>query len=260
VTAAGGGATRAAAVIPARYGSTRLPAKALLAETGRPLVVHVLERARAARRLSRVIVATDDVRIADAVRHAGGEAVMTRADHPTGSDRIGEVLPRLDADVVVNVQGDEPEIEPALLDRLVEALDADSGVDVATAATPIRDRARFADPNWVKVVCDRAGRALYFSRSPLPGGRPGAPDLWSQGGAPLLHVGVYAYRRAALETFLRLPPSPLEVAESLEQLRLVEYGLRYGVVTTNEAPRGIDTPDDYAAFVARDRARRGGAV
>lgn len=245
-------------VVPARYGSTRLPAKALLAETGRALVVHVWERARRARSVDRVVVATDDARIADVVRAAGGEAVLTRADHPTGSDRVGEVLPRLTADVVVNVQGDEPEIEPALIDRLVERLAEDPEIGVATAAAPITDRARLADPNVVKVVRDAAGRALYFSRSPLPGRRSDGPDPWSVGATPLQHVGVYAYRRSALEIFLRLPPSPLETAESLEQLRLAEHGVRYGVVVVDAAPRGIDTAEDYAAFVARERGRRVG--
>jgi 3-deoxy-manno-octulosonate cytidylyltransferase (CMP-KDO synthetase) len=253
VTGGDGRAARTVAVIPSRYGSTRLKAKALLAETGRPLVVHVLERARAAKRIGRVIVATDDARIVEAVRRAGGEAALTRADHPTGSDRIGELLPQLEADVVVNVQGDEPEVEPELLDALVERLESDPSIEVATAATPFTDRASFRDPNWVKVVCDRSGRALYFSRSPIPGGKSDGPDPWSVGGAPLLHIGVYAYRRSALETFLRLPPSPLETAESLEQLRLVEHGARFGVVVTSRAARGIDTPEDYAAFVSRNR-------
>lgn len=257
MAAGGKSGVRAVGVIPARFGSTRLPAKALLAETGRALVVHVLERARAARRLSAVVVATDDERIAAVVRAAGGDVRMTRADHPTGSDRIGEILPTLDADVVVNVQGDEPEIEPDLLDALVERLAGDDGIDVATAATPLRDRARFADRNCVKVVVDARGRALYFSRSPLPGGKADGPDPFARAPGPLLHVGVYAYRVEALRTFLRLPPSGLETCESLEQLRLLEYGSRYGVVVTPEAPRGVDTPEDYSAFVARERARRG---
>jgi len=256
MTVDGTGALRAVAVIPARYGSVRLPAKALLAETGRALVVHAAERARQARRLHDVVVATDDLRIFEVVARAGFTVKMTRADHPTGSDRIGELLPTLDADVVVNVQGDEPEIEPDLLDALILRLESDPGVDVATAATPLQDRSRLADPNVVKVVVDRSDRALYFSRSALPGGKPGGPDPWSLGRGPLSHVGVYAYRRSALETFLSLPPSPLELAEGLEQLRLVEYGIRYGVVVTPEATRGVDTPEDYAAFVARDRARR----
>jgi 3-deoxy-manno-octulosonate cytidylyltransferase (CMP-KDO synthetase) len=250
------GAARAVAVIPARYGSTRLKAKALLAETGTPLVVHVLLRARLSKEISRVVVATDDRRIADAVVAAGGEAMTTRADHPTGSDRIGEILPKLDADVVVNVQGDEPEIEPGLLDALVARLRDDPEIDVATAAAPLRDRGRLDDPNCVKVALDRRDRALYFGRGRIPCGKADGPDVFKVGRGPLTHVGVYAYRREALETFLRLKPSALETAEGLEQLRLLEYGARFGVVVTSEATRGIDTAEDYAAFVARERARR----
>ena len=256
MTVAGPGKLRAVAVIPARYGSVRLPAKALLSDTGKALVVHAAERAGQASRLADVVVATDDQRIFAVVAGAGFSARMTRSDHPTGSDRIGELLPSLDADVIVNVQGDEPEIEPELLNALILRLETDPGVDVATAATPLKDRTRLGDPNVVKVVVDRFDRALYFSRSALPGGKPGGPDPWSEGRGPLQHVGVYAYRRAALETFLSLPPSALELAEGLEQLRLVEYGTRYGVVVTPEATRGVDTLEDYAAFVARERARR----
>jgi 3-deoxy-manno-octulosonate cytidylyltransferase (CMP-KDO synthetase) len=177
---------RAVAVIPARYGSTRLPAKALLAETGRALVVHVAERAARARRIATVVVAVDDARVEAVVTAAGFTARMTSPTHPTGSDRIGELLPTLAADVVVNVQGDEPEIEPDLLDALVARLEADPTVDVATAATPLRDRARLADPNVVKVVLDRGDRALYFSRSALPGGKPDGPDPYGLGRGPLL--------------------------------------------------------------------------
>ncbi len=247
---------KAVAVIPARLDSTRLPRKMLLAETGHPLIVHTWMQARRARRLAEVVVATDAPAIADAVTAAGGRAVITRSDHRTGSDRIGEVLPTLDADVIVNVQGDEPEIEPTLIDALVERLHADAEIDVATAATPILTADAFHNPNYVKVVADSRGRALYFSRSPIPGSRPADADVFARGHHPLLHVGVYAYRRAALETFLRLGPSALETIECLEQLRLIENGSRFGLVIVESAPRGIDTADDYALFVRR---ARGGA-
>ena len=241
---------RAIAVIPARIGSTRLAEKMLLAETGRPLVVHVLERVKKARRLAGAIVATDDQRIQRAVEAAGGVARLTRPDHRTGSDRIGELLPSLEADVVVNVQGDEPEVDPALLDALVDRLERDPAVDVGTGASPIRREADLADTNCVKVVLDAKRCALYFSRSAIPGGR-GGPSLEAH---PLMHIGVYAYRRRVLEAFLRLPPTPLEIAESLEQLRLLEHGFRFGVEITQIAGRGIDTANDYAEFVRRVRA------
>jgi 3-deoxy-manno-octulosonate cytidylyltransferase (CMP-KDO synthetase) len=240
-------ALRAAAVIPARLGSTRLPEKMLLRETGRPLVVHVLERVRQARRLSEVIVATDHPRIQQAVEAAGGVARLTREDHKTGSDRIGELLPSIQADVIVNVQGDEPEVDPKLIDAILERMEADPEVDVGTGAAPISRESDLVDVNCVKVVLDSKQRALYFSRSPLPGGR-GGPVLSAN---PLMHIGVYAYRRRALEAFLRLEPSPLERAESLEQLRLLENGIRFGVVITPFAGRGIDTASDYAEFVRR---------
>lgn len=233
---------RAAAVIPARWASQRLPGKPLLAETGRPLIQHVWERVRAARRLDEVLVATDDERIRRAVEGFGGRAVMTRADHPSGTDRVAEVAARLQADVLVNVQGDEPEVEPDDLDRLVERLEQGTD-DIATLARPFAadEAAAFADPHNVKVVFDAAGRALYFSRSPIPHGS--APE-----GAHL-HVGVYAFRRAALLRFAAAPPSGLERRERLEQLRALEMGMSLGVVLTANDALGIDTPDDYARFV-----------
>lgn len=248
---------RAVAVVPARLASTRLPRKPLLAETGLPMVVHVLRRVAEAASLADVVVATDAPEIVEAVERHGFRAMMTRADHPTGSDRIGEILARLDADVVVNVQGDEPEIAPSVIDRLVARLADHPELDVATAATPLKDATRFGDPNVVKVVLDRRGEALYFSRSPIPGHKPSDPAPTAAGHPPLQHVGIYAYRRAALERFLALPPSVLERTESLEQLRLLEDGARYGVIEIPEAHRGIDTPSDYADFVARWFANSG---
>ncbi len=231
----------------------RLPGKPLLARTGKPLVVHTLEAARAARRVSRVVVATDDERIAAAVRAAGGEAVMTSPDCASGTDRVAEAAARLPGeDVVVNVQGDEPEIEPAALDALIEALEADPRVEMGTLAAPLGDPEEAARPSVVKVVMDGRGDALYFSRAPIPHRRdPAGPA------ATLRHVGVYAYRRAFLARFAALPPTPLERTESLEQLRALEHGHRIRVVRVARAPAGIDTPEDYEAFVRRRRRAEG---
>jgi 3-deoxy-manno-octulosonate cytidylyltransferase (CMP-KDO synthetase) len=247
------------AVIPARFASTRLPGKALLSETGRPLILHVIEAARRAKSLQRIIVATDDARIAQAVTSFGGEVMMTRADHPTGTDRVAEVAARLDqARVIVNLQGDEPEISGHALDLVVELLENDREAEVATLATPIRDELIYRDPACVKVVCNRRGRALYFSRSPIPCHRDGLPDS-SSATAPLgyLHLGLYAYRRQFLLELGSLPPSPLEAAEKLEQLRVLEAGYPIAVGMVDEPSVGIDTPEDYKRFVARWRASQG---
>jgi 3-deoxy-manno-octulosonate cytidylyltransferase (CMP-KDO synthetase) len=234
--------SRVAVVIPARLGSTRLPGKPLADLGGRPMIAHVHARASQARRADLVIVATDDVRIADAVRAAGGDARMTRSDHPTGLDRVAEVSEGLTADIVVNVQGDEPLLDPALIDRLVEALEADTGAEIATAVTPIRDAAERHDPNVVKVVRDARDYALYFSRAPIPYGSPdggGAPEgLW------LRHVGVYAFRRRVLALLAAVAPDPLERAESLEQLRALRLGLPIKLVEVVHHAGGVDTPCD----------------
>lgn len=248
------------AVIPARYGSTRLPAKALAKETGKYLIQHVFERVCEARRIDRVIVATDDERIVSAVKSFGGEPWMTRADHVSGTDRVGEVAEALElpADaLVLNVQGDEPEIDPTSLDRLVEGM-ARNAEPIGTIAAPFSEDAPRSgpgspfDPNCVKVVVDEGGRALYFSRSPIPyprdtGGAVDRPSRW------LLHMGVYAFRADALRSVTggRLTRSPLEAAESLEQLRWLQHGLRILTVIVDHASVGIDTPQDYAAFVSR---------
>jgi 3-deoxy-manno-octulosonate cytidylyltransferase (CMP-KDO synthetase) len=243
------------AVIPARFGSTRLPGKPLLAETGRPLIQHVVEAARRARTLERVIVATDDARIAEAVARFGGECVMTRADHPTGTDRVAEVAAGLpDARIVVNLQGDEPEIPGTALDLVVSLLRDDPGAPMATVATPVRVESVYRDPSCVKVVRSRKGRALYFSRSPIPHyrDRPHGPHPAEP--AALLHLGLYAYRRDFLLGLAALPPSPLESAEKLEQLRVLEAGHPIAVGVIDEPGVGIDTPEDYRRFVERWRA------
>jgi 3-deoxy-manno-octulosonate cytidylyltransferase (CMP-KDO synthetase) len=244
---------RTVGVVPARFASTRLPGKPLLSETGRPLIQHVVEAARRAARLERVIVATDDARIGDAVAAFGGEYVLTRADHPSGTDRVAEVAAGLaDVDVIVNIQGDEPEVSPAALDLVVSLLERDTGAPMATVATPIRAEAVYRDPSCVKVVTSGAGRALYFSRSPIPLHRDGLP---AAGPLALLHLGLYAYRRDFLLRLAALPPSPLERAEKLEQLRVLEAGFAIAVGVVDEPSIGIDTPEDYRRFVARWRSR-----
>lgn len=241
------------AVVPARFASTRLPGKPLLAETGRPLIQHVVEAARKARRLDRVIVATDDPRIAEAVRRFGGECALTRPDHPSGTDRVAEVAASLtDARIVVNLQGDEPEMSAEALDRVVELLERDPDAPMATLGTPILDEAAYHDPACVKVVAGRSGRALYFSRSPIPCHRDGLPPSGST--LAYLHLGLYAYRRDFLLSLAGLPPSPLERAEKLEQLRVLEAGYPIALGVVDEPSIGIDTPEDYRRFVDRWRA------
>ena len=243
---------RVAVIIPARYASTRLPAKPLLRETGKYLIQHVYERATQAKCASDVIVATDDKRIFDAVREFGGRAVMTRSDHASGTDRIAEVAAHLASDVILNLQGDEPHIDPAALDLLAKLL-ADGRSDMATLAVPIADRATYLNPNVVKVVCDDDGRALYFSRSPIPMVRDGEPDFAAHPPRFLQHLGVYAFRRAFLLKIAAAPPHQLEELEKLEQLRVLGTGsaIRVGIVA--HAHRGIDTPADYAEFVRAHR-------
>ena len=242
----------AIAIIPARYASTRFPGKPLLRETGKYLIQHVYEQVGRARLIDEVIVATDDERIAEAVRSFHGRAVMTRADHPSGTDRVAEVARGLDAEIVVNVQGDEPEIEPSNIDTLVGLLAGDPTVRIGTLACPFPADADPSDPNAVKVVLDARGRALYFSRSLIPyprdtAGRPTVAGQW------LLHLGIYAYRRSFLLELAKLPPTPLEQREKLEQLRTLENGHAIAVGIVEKAAIGIDTPEDYAAFVRRVR-------
>ena len=243
---------QACIVIPARYGSTRLPGKPLLQAAGLTLIEHVWHAAMRCREASQVLVATDDERIAQVVRTFGGDARMTSVDAATGSDRIGELLPVIAAGIIVNVQGDEPDMDPDVVDGLINALRADTTLGVATAAAPWPTGVSVADPNRVKVVTDSRGRALYFSRAAIPHSKTGPVQAE---GWPLLHLGVYAYRRAALERFLALPPSPLEQLESLEQLRLLEDGIAVQVVRASRCPHGIDTEADFKAFEGRVRGR-----
>ena len=237
-------------LIPARYASTRLPGKPLLAETGKPLVQHVVEAVACARRADRVAVATDDDRIAAAVRSFGGSVVPTRSDHASGTDRLAEAAGLLglpDAAIVVNVQGDEPELPAACVDRLVELIET-GRAPMATLATDL-DPAAASDPARVKVVVDLDGRALYFSRAPIPHDRDGVGL-----GRFLLHLGVYAYRAGFLRQYAALAPTPLEQTEKLEQLRALENGHSILVGRVEYHGAGIDTRTDYDAFVRRFRA------
>ncbi len=228
------------AIIPARYASTRLPGKPLVLIGGKPMIQHVYERASRAVGVARTMVATDDERIAGAVRAFGGELIMT-GTHPTGTDRLAEVAARLDAAVIANVQGDLPLLDPAALSACVALFRDDPRVEMASLMTPIRDEAEFRSPHVVKVVTGGDGCALYFSRSPLPYWRGARGD-----GALLgrRHIGLYVYRRDLLLTLAAAPRSPLECAEELEQLRALERGVRIRMVEVDSAPPEVDTPDD----------------
>lgn len=244
------------AIIPSRFASVRYPGKPLLRETGKFLVQHVYERVRAARRVERCLIATDDQRIADAARSFGAEVVMTRADHPSGTDRIAEVMTHLGGqpdDLVLNVQGDEPEIEPAALDQLVERMQRSPDCPMGTLACPFPADGNPDDPNSVKIVKNATGFALYFSRARIPYCRD--VQAGADNSACLLHIGVYALRRAFLLEFASWPAGQLERIEKLEQLRVLERGMPIAVEVVERSWVGVDTPQDYAAFVARQRAR-----
>lgn len=243
-----------AIIIPARYASSRLPAKALLKETGKYLVQHVYEQACKSR-ADAVILATDDERIADAARGFGARVVMTRADHPSGTDRVAEAALALDAEIIVNLQGDEPLIDPATLDLLPELLRRDPEADMATLGVPLTSIEAWRDPNCVKLVRDRRGRALYFSRSPIPHQRDGSPDFAKHRGEFLQHLGLYAYRRTFLLQLAQEPPCALEEIEKLEQLRVLHMGKTIVAGVVEHSSRGVDTPEDYRRFVDEWRRR-----
>lgn len=232
-------------VIPARYASSRFPGKSLAPIAGKPLVQRVYERARAARDLSRIMVATDDERIAAVIRRVGGEVIMTRGDHASGTDRLAEVAHRMPADIHVNIQGDEPLLDAEDIDRLVACLRADPTVEMATLAVPIAAREEAEDPNVVKVVTDLASRALYFSRSAIPA--PGPAESGMAQAAWFRHVGIYAYRHAFLLEFASWPRTNLEKAERLEQLRALEHGRAIMVIPATGRYLGVDTPEDAIA-------------
>lgn len=240
-------------VIPARLASTRLPRKLLLAETGKPLIQHTFEAASAASRPLGVCVAADCQEIAEAVRGFGGEARLTDPAARSGTDRVAEVARSLDdVEIVVNVQGDEPEIDPAAIDLAIACLEETPEAVMSTLATPIRCRRQLEDPACVKVVCDGRGRASYFSRSVIP-----CPRQWDdsllhrQPPVFLQHIGLYAYRRSFLLQLAELPPAPAESVESLEQLRVLHHGHQIRVAVIDEPSIGVDTPEDYRAFVSR---------
>lgn len=249
------------AVIPARYASTRFPGKPLIDLFGKPMIVRVAERA-AQSTATRVIVATDDDRIATACSAAGIEVAMTRSDHATGTDRLSEVVTVLglaDDTVVVNVQGDEPEIPASAVNTVAAMLDADSGAAMATLCHPVHDVAEVLNPNVVKCIVAETGNALYFSRAPIPFSR----DAWASGvtaipaGLPVYrHIGLYAYRASFLRVFPTLTVPAIERHEALEQLRALAHGFRIRVAVVNDPlPPGIDTPEDYARLLARRDAR-----
>jgi 3-deoxy-manno-octulosonate cytidylyltransferase (CMP-KDO synthetase) len=230
----------AIAVIPARFGSTRLPGKALAEIAGVPMIVRVWQQTRKAQLLHRVLIATDDERIGSAVRNAGGEVEMTASSHPSGTDRIAEVARRVGADIYLNVQGDQPFIAPEDIDAVVRTMSAEPAIAMATLSAPIVDVDEWRNPNKVKIVCDRHGYALYFSRSPIPFFRDGS-------GLPrraLRHVAVYGYRRDFLLSFAAMAPGELEQIEKLEQLRAIENGYRIRVVGSIAPSLEVDTPED----------------
>ena len=237
-------------VIPARYGSKRFPGKPLASETGKPLIQHVYEAAARSHRVDAVLVATDDERIRKAVAAFGGKVVMTRPEHPCGTNRVAEAAAAFPkADIVINLQGDEPELDPHLLDMVIEAMARDPAIEAATVAGPLAP-GEVNDPNSVKVAMAAGGDALYFSRAAIPYARDGEADRH----APWLkHFGIYAYRAKALRDYAAMAPTPLERTEKLEQLRWLEHGRRMRVLVTDRRPAGVDTPEDYAAFVARHR-------
>lgn len=244
------------AIIPARYGSTRFEGKALADICGKPMIQHVYERTVRSTLVSDVVVATDDERIAAAVRKFGGRVEMTSTGHETGTDRLAEVAARIDSDIIVNVQGDEPLIEPAMIDEAVEPLISDQSVVMSTLKSRIKTLHDFLSPNVVKVVTDWEGYALYFSRSPLPNFRDKWNDLKDEkfSSGKLLcykHIGLYVYRKDFLLQFSQMSPTYLELAEKLEQLRVLENGYRIKVVETSHESIGVDTPADLAAVIVK---------
>jgi 3-deoxy-manno-octulosonate cytidylyltransferase (CMP-KDO synthetase) len=227
----------AIAIIPARYQSTRLPGKPVIEVRGKTLIEHVYRRVERAGLIERILVATDDERIAKAVQRFGGNVIMTRIDHQSGTDRLAEAASGLPPEaLVVNVQGDEPLIEPEVIDRAVAAARL-GDAEIVTLRTRLDDRSSIEDPNRVKVVVNREGFALYFSRSPIP-----------SGGTTFLHLGLYVYRAGFLKRFTQLERTPLEIAERLEQLRALEHGFRIRVVEVDSVSWGIDTPADLERF------------
>ncbi len=237
---------RVTAIIPARYASTRFPGKPLVDILGKPMIQWVYERTARCSAVDRVIVATDDERIFRTVEAFGGQVQMTRPEHPTGTDRLAEIAARIETDLVVNVQGDEPLIDPHMIEQAVAPLLLDPNIPMGTLMAPIDSAADFLNPNVVKVVTDKQGFALYFSRSPIPHPRDLQIDSAICGNelSAFRHIGLYVYRRDFLLGFPALPATPLEGVEKLEQLRALEHGFRIRVATTTLVSHGVDTPQD----------------
>jgi len=232
-------------IIPARWGSTRFPGKPLYEIAGKPLLRHVWERCRRARKIDDTIIATDDMRIAEAAFAWGAEVALTSPKHQSGTDRIAEVAARAKKfSLIVNVQGDEPRVDPRLIDRLIETLQKHRKLGIVTAAHPIKNPRDALSPHQVKVVIDRASSALYFSRAPIPSTKNSGRSLF------LRHQGIYGFRRDTLLQFVKWKPTPLERAESLEQLRALENGVRVHVLVTKHGSPGVDTPADAEAVAA----------
>ncbi len=245
-------------VIPARRHSTRLPDKMLLKETGKTVLQHTYEAACRATLPGAILIATDDREIAHEVYRFGGRVILTNPDCPSGTDRVAEVARFIaSAEIIVNLQGDEPEIDPQAIDCLIRLLHENPSAAMATLATPIRSREALEDPACVKVVFDNSGRAMYFSRSPIPHPRQWRDDLLTSTPATFFqHLGIYAYRRDLLLRFASLPISKTEQIEKLEQLRILEQGETILIGEIAQPTRGIDTPADYAAFVDRQHQQR----
>jgi 3-deoxy-manno-octulosonate cytidylyltransferase (CMP-KDO synthetase) len=244
------------AIIPARYGSTRFPGKALAMIKGKPMVQRVYERTRQSKFVSRVVVATDDDRIMQAVTGFGGEAVMTSPAHATGTDRLAEVAAKLSCDIVVNVQGDEPLIHPEMIDQAIIPLKDDPSIPMGTLCRRIENRDEAFDPNVVKVVFDKNGFALYFSRAPIPWDRDAwaGKSSWNEltlSGPLYKHIGLYVYRREFLLQYAAMSQTGLEAAEKLEQLRVLEHGRRIKTVVTEHESFGVDIPDDLGRILDR---------
>lgn len=245
------------AIIPARYSSTRLPGKLILPEvkavTGKYIIEHVYRNVMQAKRLHKAIVATDSTLIYDIVKNFGGEVEMTSSSHISGTDRIKEVAERLDADVVVNIQGDEPEVNASMIDQVIDTLTEDNEAVMATLASKIKDKTEITNPNVVKVVLDNNGYALYFSRAQIPYVRDSKYLLNNPNITFLRHLGIYAYKREFLLKYSQLPSSDLENIEVLEQLRVISNGYKIKVAVTDYTTRGIDTRDDLIAFMEKYR-------
>ena len=238
-------------VIPARYESTRLPGKVLAKDTGKFLVQHTYERAKKAKSVQNVIIATDSQKVLDACKAFGAECVLTSPDHQSGTDRIAEAMANVEAEIIINLQADEPEIDPDCIDKLSGLLKGNPDADMATLVAPFEDAAQIADPNVVKCITDQAGRAIYFSRSVIPYSRDdagiGGTDMY------LRHLGIYAYRRDFLLTITKKAQTPLELSEKLEQLRAVECGFSIITAKVGHCWEGIDTPEQYKRFVERTK-------